>query len=84
MVEPLQPPEEDELRNRNVLDATYTCTDVLGDGGQARCWYATDQEHRGVAIKVFFDYPGGNNFEEEVKIYDILGPGPHANLVSKL
>jgi hypothetical protein len=70
MVEPMQTePEEDELRGRNVLDATYTCTDILGDGGQARYWYATDNEHRGVAVKVFKKYPGGDAFDEEVRIY---------------
>ena len=70
MVEQLpQLPDEDELRNRNVLDATYTCTDVLEDGGQARCWYGTDNEHRDFAVKVFFRYPGGEAFDEEVRIY---------------
>ena len=70
MVEPLQPPEHEERWfRRNVIDAIFTCTDVLGSGGQARCWYATDKEHRGVAVKVFFNYPGGDAFDEEVHIY---------------
>ncbi len=66
MVEPLQPPAENELRGRNVLDDTYTCTDELDEGGQAICWYATDNEHRGVAVKVFKNYPGGAAFNDEV------------------
>ena len=78
MVEPVLP-EEDELIGENVLDATYTCTDVLDSGGQARCWYATDNEHRGVAVKVFFNHPGGAAFNDEVQIYQFLGE--HANLV---
>ena len=84
MVDPVQPePGEDELRGRNVLDATYTCTDILSDeGGQAICWYATDNEHRGVAVKVFKNYPGGAAFNDEVQIYEFLGA--HANLVRML
>ena len=72
----MQPePKESELEGRNVLDTNYTCTDILGDGGQARCWYATDKEHRGVAVKVFKNYPGGDAFDEEVNIYRTLGLG---------
>ena len=83
MVEPLpQPPAENELRGRNVLDDTYTCTDELDEGGQALCWYATDNEHRGVAVKVFKNYPGGDAFNDEVQIYEFLGA--HANLVRML
>ena len=70
MVEPLpQLLDEHELRTRNVLDATYTCTDVLEDGGKARIWHGTDNQHRNVAVKVFFRYPGGEAFDEEVRIY---------------
>ena len=81
MVEPKQqlPEQEEEWFRRNVLDATYRCTDVLDSGGQARCWYATDYQNRGVVVKVFFSYPGGAAFDEEVQIYQFLGE--HANLV---
>ena len=58
MVEPDKPePEESELMGENVLDTTYTCTDILGSGGQSICWYATDNEHKGVAVKVFKKHP---------------------------
>jgi hypothetical protein len=57
------------LSGRNVLDATYTCTDVLDRGGKATCWYATDNKHRGVAVKVFENYPGITAFNDEVQIY---------------
>ena len=81
MVEPTPqlPEQEEEWFRKNVLDATYTCTDVLDSGGQARCWYATDNAHRGVAVKVFFKHPGGAAFNDEVQIYQFLGE--HANLV---
>jgi hypothetical protein len=73
------------LRGRNVIDATYICTDKLGSGGQAKCWYATDNEHRGVAVKVFKKYPGGKPFDEEVQIYKFLGldtpENAHPNLI---
>ncbi len=83
MVEQLpQLPEEDELRGRNVLDATYTCTDVLEDGGNARFWHGTDNQHRNVAVKVFNMYPGGESFNTEVQIYEFLGA--HESLIRML
>ena len=67
------------MKGRNFIDATYTCTDKLGSGGSAKCWYATDKEHRGVAVKVFKNYPGGAPFDEEVRIYQVLGLDAHDN-----
>ena len=68
MVDTVQPEPEDyedyELEGINVIDDTYTCTDIQGSGGQAICWYAADKEYRGVAVKVFKIYPGGSAFEE--------------------
>ena len=73
------------MKGENVIDATYTCTDELGSGGQAKCWYATDEEHREVAVKVFKKYPGGKAFDEEVQIYKDLGldtpENAHPNLI---
>ncbi len=64
-----QPPHESELTGRNVIDAKYTCTDIIFDGGQAKCWFGTDNEHRTVAVKVFKSFPGGEAFTDEVAIY---------------
>ena len=79
MVEPLQKPAKKDLLTINVLDGIYTCTEILGKGGQAKCWYASDPQHRDFAIKVFKNHPAGNAFDEEVRIYETLGE--HANLV---
>ena len=68
MVEPLQQPEEFLLRV-NVLDGIYTCTEILGSGGQSICWYASDPQHRDFAIKVFKEHPAEIFFDEEVRIY---------------
>ena len=76
------------MRGTNVIDATYTCTDKLGSGGQAKCWYATDNHKRGVAVKVFKNYPGGKPFEDEVAIYKFLDlvtqDNAHPNLIKML
>ena len=76
------------MRGTNVIDATFTCTDKLGSGGQAKCWYATDNQKRGVAVKVFKNYPAGAAFNDEVTVYKFLGlvtqDNAHPNLIRML
>ncbi len=74
MVDSVKPePTDEQLKDiKNVIDATYTCTQMIDEGGQSHVWFGEDGLANSFAVKVFKKIPGAHDYEEEVKMYNDL------------